>query len=376
MAIRILFVLQYYPPYVGGLEMIFQNLAERLAARGHLPYVLTTCLTATPRYEIRNGVSIERVNVPRRGDRYFFTFASLPRAIRLARQCDLVHTAPYNGALPAFLAGRLARRPVVLTALEVLGRRWHAVERNPLAAWGYRLFERLVTSLPFDRFAAISQATKRDCLAAGMPAERGQVIYPGVDEIFRPGPRRGTLRAQLGLSPDDFVYLYFGRPGKTKGVEFLLRAAPHIHAAIPNAHLVLFLSDQPREWYERLSQLAQEIGQMAPIHLLPSAPREHLVDYLRDADCIVIPSLTEGFGLTTAEACALGIPVVATRVGSLPEVVSGRHVLVEAGSAEAIADGVLRVQRGEWEETPPRRFSWEAMVEAYENLYQELLGCA
>lgn len=373
MATRILFVLQYYPPYIGGLEMIFQNLAERLARRGYPIHVLTTRLPATPRRELLNGVQVERVPAPRRGDRYYFTLAAIPGAIRLGRECDLIHTAPYNGALPAYLAARLTRRPVILTALEVLGRRWHAVERNPLTAWGYRLFEQLIVRLPFDRFAAISRATFQDCLAAGMPAGRGRVIYPGVDEIFQPGPPQGALRARLGLNGDDFIYLYFGRPGKTKGVEYLLQAAPRIHAAIPNAHLVLFLADRPREWYERLQHQVGEMGQAARIHLLPSAPREDLVAYLRDADCIVIPSLTEGFGLTTAEACALGIPVVATRAGSIPEVISGRHVLVEAGSAEAIAEGVLRIRRGEWDETPPKRFSWEAMVDAYESLYREML---
>jgi len=371
---RILFVLQYYPPYVGGLEMIFQNLAERLVQRGYTVHVLTTHLPGTPHRESLRGVTVERLPVPQCGDRYVFTFTAIPAAIRLARGCDLIHTAPYNGALPAFLAGRCTRRPVLLTALEVLGRRWHLMEQNPCIAWGYRLFERLITRLPFERFAAISQATLQDCLRAGMPAAQGQVIYPGVDEVFCPGPRNGALRARLGLGQSDFVYLYFGRPGKTKGVEFLLRAAPQIQAAIPQAHLVLLLADKPRAWYARLLRLAADLPAGINIHLLPSVPRAALVDYLREADCIVIPSLTEGFGLTTAEACATAIPVVATRVGAIPEVISGRHVLVEAGSAAALAKGVLRVYRGEWDETPPKRFSWEAMVDAYEQLYQEMLG--
>lgn len=371
-AARIVFILQYYYPYVGGLEMIFQNLAERLTQRGHAVHVLTTRLPDTPRSETLNGVQITRVDAPRRADRYYFTLAAIPLAIRLARASDLVHTAPYNGALPAYFAARATHRPVVLTALEVLGPRWRAVERNPLMAWGYRLFERLIIRLPFDRFAAISHATLQDCLAAGMPAAKGRVIYPGIDDVFRPGPRSGALRAQLGLTADDFLYLYFGRPGKTKGVEFLLQAAPKIQATIPNAHLVLLLADKPREWYERLRRLAADLQESAHIHILPSAPRAALVEYLREADCIVIPSLTEGFGLTTAEACATGIPVVATRAGSIPEVISGRHVLVEPASAEAIAAGVLRIRRGDWDETPPKRFSWDAMVDAYEGLYQEL----
>lgn len=370
---HILFVLQYYYPYVGGLESLFKNLTEGLAERGHHVKVVTTLLRKTNEREILNDVEIERVRVPFWADRYFFTVLGVPRANLAARNCDLVHTTPYTAVVPAFIAARRWGLPIVFTALEVLGSRWHTVERNIFRAFSYRAFEKLTTSLPYDRFAAISKATLDDCLTSGMDGERGQVIYPGVDKLFVPAPRTGALRKRCRIPDDAFLYMYYGRPGKTKGVDVLLAAAPLIQKSIPNAFLVLVLADQPRRQYLEMCALAKNLESLANILILPSLPRQELVTAIRDADCVVIPSRTEGFGLTAAEACATGTPVVATRAGSLPESVSGRHILVEAGSPKSIADGVTRIWRGEWQETSIHNYVWDAMVDAYVSLYKEIL---
>jgi D-inositol-3-phosphate glycosyltransferase len=372
--VRILFVLQYYHPYVGGHESLFKNLAEGLVRRGHTVKVVTTCLRQTPRHEILNGVEIERVRVPHFADRYFFLLAGIPAAIHSARDHDLVHTSPYFGALPAYIAARRAGCPLIFTALEVLGRRWHQVENNYVKALAYRSFEKITIRLPYDRFAAISQATLEDCVVHGMNRARGRVIHLGVDEDFDPGPRTGSLRARFHIPAAAFLYLYFGRPGITKGVEDLLQAAPEIQKTIPDSQLVLILAQEPRAQYLERTRLAEKLSNKANIHILPSLPRAELIEALREADCVVVPSRTEGFGLTAAEACAMSIPVVSTRSGSLPEVVSGKHAWVEAGSPASIAEGVIRISRRDWDEIPVKRFTWEGMIEAYESLYREVLS--
>lgn len=374
---RLLFVLAYYYPYVGGAERIFQRVAEGLAARGHEVTVVTTRLPGTPAREQIGGVMVERVTTPRQGDRYFFSLLSLSNVLRQAGRFDLLHTTAYNGAPPAFLAARLARRPVVFTALEVLGRRWQLVEPTPWKALAYQLFERMVVRLPYDASVSISQATHADLLGAGAKPRREAVVYCGVDAIFRPGPPDPTrpLAQVCGAEPDDFVYLYVGRPGITKGVDLLIQAAPQIQREIPQARLALLLAHEPRDQYERLRRMCAERANQARITLLPPThDRNQLAAYLREAGCVVVPSLTEGFGLSAAEACAAGAPVVATRAGSLPEVVSGRTILVEPGDPVALAQGVARAARGEFDPPPPPRdFSWERMVGEYEAIYRSLI---
>jgi D-inositol-3-phosphate glycosyltransferase len=374
---RILFILAYYHPYVGGAERIFKRLAEGLAARGHAVTVLTTQLANTPRHECLNGVSIERVPTPRTADRYFFSVLGLVPALRRAGDYDLIHTTAYNGAPPAYLAARLRGKPVVFTALEVLGKRWHSVAANPLSALLYRVVEQMVVRLPYDRLVSISQTTHNDLLRAGADPQRSSVLPCGVDEPFVPGPPAAErpLRQRCGAAPGDFLYTYVGRPGITKGVEYLLHAAPAIQQQLPHAHLALIMADEPRDQYERLRALAGSLQNQARIHLVPPLlDRAALVDHLRDSNCVVVPSLTEGFGLSAAEACSLGLPVVATRAGSLPEVVFGEHILIEPGSASAISGAVVRAAHGQYDPyIAPRIYSWERMVTGYEALYKELV---
>jgi D-inositol-3-phosphate glycosyltransferase len=84
--------------------------------------------------------------------------------------------------------------------------------------------------------------------------------------------------------------------------------------------------------------------------------------------------LSEGFGFTCVEACAMQRPVVATTAGSLPEVVSGQYVLVEPGSAEALAEGVVRISRNEYQRSEEKRFLWEDHVKRHEEKYRELIS--
>jgi glycosyltransferase involved in cell wall biosynthesis len=91
------------------------------------------------------------------------------------------------------------------------------------------------------------------------------------------------------------------------------------------------------------------------------------------ADCVVIPSITEGFGYTTLESCAAGTPVVASDTTSIPEVIHGKHVLVKPKDARAIAAGVIAVKRKQYKNTPKRSFPWSATISKYLRAYNDLL---
>ena len=93
---------------------------------------------------------------------------------------------------------------------------------------------------------------------------------------------------------------------------------------------------------------------------------------MQASDCIVIPSLSEGFGFSALEACNAGKIVVSTNAGSLPEVVFGKHVFVEAGSSRAIVEGCLKAHRGETESVPAKSFSWDKSADEYLKLYEQI----
>ncbi len=115
---KILFVLDYYVPHIGGAETLFRNVIERLAARGHQVTVLTCRHNAeVPAFEkTDSGVEIHRVG----SGRIDLIWSALGKTgRRLAKEADVIQTTTYSAAIPASVLGLAYRKKVVLTVLEV-----------------------------------------------------------------------------------------------------------------------------------------------------------------------------------------------------------------------------------------------------------------
>ncbi|MCB0214313.1 MAG: glycosyltransferase family 4 protein [Anaerolineae bacterium] len=372
---RILFFLSYYKPYIGGAENAFIRLAEGLARRNHEITVVTSRLPGTASSEVINGVYVKRISVPKRGDRYFLPLFSLWYMLRYLPRFDCVHTASHCLTVTVYWMAKLYGCPIIFTSHEIIGNRWDNLCTNKGISWLYQRIEKLIARLNYDHCVAVSQATLSDLVKIGIDESKASVIYWGVDEVFSKDSHMGDmlLRQQLQIPLDSFLYVYFGRPGVTKGVDLLVEAAREINQRIPNSHLMLILGKEPHNLYLAICQRIKELNLRATVHLVPSASsRVELVEMLREANCIVVPSVTEGFGFTTAEACALDIPVVATRTGAIPEVISGRHLLVKPGHIHALVEGVLRAARGDYDYTSPKQFHWQMTLTAYEQLYERV----
>lgn len=369
---KICFVTEYYEPHVGGVEILFKNLAERLAKLGHKTTVVTTSQPDAKSHEITNGVEIFRVAVPRFGDRYWFSFLALPQIFMAARGCDIIHATTYNSAFPAFMASRLLRKPCIITVHEIFGKMWSELDASKLSAMIHRILERLILMLPFDRYVCVSEYTKKQ-LSPFVAEDKIAVIYNGVEESFNSAAVNGEpVRKKLGLE-NSFVYLAYGRPGISKGFEYLIEAVPEISREIPESRLILILSKEPKQRHDCLLKRIDELGIGDKIILLDSMPRTELPAYIAASDCVVVPSLSEGFGFTAAEACAMGKPIVATSAGALPEVVSGKYVLVEPKSSGEIARGVIKIRAGNYINGETKKFGWEEAVKRYLKIYDELI---
>lgn len=353
---KILFVYEYYHPHVGGAEVLLQSLAEGLVELGHECKVVTLKLSNTKSYELLNGVEIYRVKA---FNRTLFTFLSLPKIIRLASECDIIHTFTYNAAFPAFIAARLLGKHCVITVHEVLNELWKELG---LIGGVYSLLERLILKLPFDAFVAPSIYTKRRI------PKKAFVVYPGVDEKFK--PLKSDFKSKLGLE-GCFLCLAYGRPGFTKGFEYLVRAVQHVD--IERFKLLLLLAREPALGYRKILELVKDLELERKILILEEIPREELPKLVAACDCVVVPSLSEGFGFTAAESCAMGKIVLASRTGALPEVVSGKYVFFEPRNDRAIARAISKAYRGEIERRGKRRFSIERMAEEYLDIYTSIL---
>jgi len=368
--LRILFVLENYLPHIGGVEIVFKNLCEGLAARGHDVTVITHHIPGTKLRETMNGVKVERVRCF--DSRYLFTFAAMPAVLRLAKTADVIHTTTFNGAPPAWLGARLRGKPVIITVHETWMKKWKEYSDFPAwKAWLHEMLERAVFLPSYNRYACVSQSTARQ-LALAIPKRKENVItiHNGFDPTQWSKRREWEpYRRKLKLERRFLIFAY-GRPGTSKGFTYLVDAFPIVKKRIPNATLLLMLSEDKQ--YRHVLEGFKREAPPDVIFLKPQ-PYSEIPYYTQMADCVVVPSITEGFGYVVLESCASGTPVVATDTTSIPEVIHGKHLLVKPKSAKALADGIIKVKSGKWETTPEKRFPWSASITSYENEYRRLM---
>jgi D-inositol-3-phosphate glycosyltransferase len=382
--LKFLFVLENYLPHIGGLETIFQNLMEGLVKQGHEVTLVTHRMKNTRKYEEIGGVIVYRVNSMQ--NRYIFTFSSILKTIQLAKGKDIIHTTTYNATFPAKIASLIRRIPCVITVHEVLGKDWSTLAgMSYLKGKIHQLLEKIILKLNFDKYVCVSYSTLRELKKAtnlGSNPKRCVVVYNGVDYDFWDPKKYADKRIDLKKyiknkynSDPDFVYFFYGRPGISKGLEYLLKVVPLIKKKLPKSKLFAIVS-KDRAYdaqYKQMLKLIDKLGIKDDVILHDPVPRNDLPYFIKGSDCVVIPSLTEGFGFNVAESCAMGTPVVASNTHSIPEVVSGRHLLVKPRSPQNIAEGVIRIWNKKWDIERKNKFTVEEMVTEYTRLYSQLL---
>ena len=149
----------------------------------------------------------------------------------------------------------------------------------------------------------------------------------------------------------DLMILYVGRLERVKGIDVLARAILQVAPQLPQVRFVLAGADRPTR--ERLSvrQLLEKEFEAARlserIQILGSISHEHMLELYRRADICVVPSLAyESFSYTCAQAMAAGVPVIASRVGGIPETVGeDGGLIVEPGNSQALAEAIMKLAR-------------------------------
>ena len=342
---------------------MFAAAARELVRDGHRVRVFTGGLPGVPEQEIVDGVEIMRVPLGRLR-RLRFTFGMTRRLTRLAREADIVHASTYAGTWSAVRAAKRAGRPVVVSVHEVWLDLWKRVPFVPFwQRWSAPWQERFLLRLPYDAYIAVSQAT----------LERLRPLAGDRPCFHAPAPVSVPPDLRWAPPAPPFTFLYFGRPGHWRGLDLLLRAFAARRVQGSAARLELILSPEPRRERDGLMRLAETLGLGPALVVREPLPRGDLFERLVAAHAAVFPSLSEGFGLAAAEACALGVPVVASTAGSLPEVVSGRCLLFKAGDPSALTEALRRAEAGQWEERPVRRFPAEGTAGEFLKVYQTII---
>lgn len=225
----------------------------------------------------------------------------------------------------------------------------------------------------------VSYATAQELRDLPLALPPIKVISEAVaDSLLQPatGEQRVRLRQQFKLN--DPYLLFVGVWMSHKNIERLLQAFRLVRQHYPKLQLVI--TGQPRAGYVDVSRLAYRVGVAEAVHLPGVVKETQLSALYAEAEAFVFPSLYEGFGLPPLEAAAQGVPVIASLVSSVPEVMGSAAAYVNPESVDSMARGIRRVlddtsyrrelvRRGRIQ---VERFSWGAAARQTLQVYEHL----
>lgn len=231
------------------------------------------------------------------------------------------------------------------------------------------------------RIVVISESTKRDVVRLlGVPPEKVEVVYCGIDETFRPlaEDQVATFRTRRGL-PERFI-LFVGTIEPRKNVTRLIEAFAALRPCDP-ATLKLVIGGAKGWFYRDVFARVEELGLEGEVMFPGYIHASELPLWYNAAELFVYPSLYEGFGLPPLEAMACGTPVIAANTSSLPEVVGQAGLTVDPldveGLAEAmrlvLGDETLRQEMRERGLQRARGFSWTKTAQETVQVYRRAM---
>jgi glycosyltransferase involved in cell wall biosynthesis len=309
--------------------------------------------------------------------RGFLDFGQLRAVARLVGRegVTILHCHdPKSDVCALALKAALPRLVLVSTMHGWIRRSWKSPVYNWLDTAALRWFTRVI---------AVSEHTARLANARGV--RRTVVVHNAIDtDLWSPTAAPGPAAAHPAPAPGAFVVGYVGRLSPEKGPEDFVRVAARVLERDGSCEFVM-AGDGPDAG--RVRELAARLGIAARVRLLGAVRSEQMPALYRQLNLLLVPSLTEGLPNCVLEAGAMEVPVVATRVGGVPEIVADgvSGLLAGAGEIEALASHVLRLREQPRlarelaacaRRTIQQGFSFTSRVRRLEALYDELAALA
>lgn len=347
------------------------TVAMRLDPRRFESVLCATRAVAKPTFEDDlRAAGVKTMRLDRRSRTDLAAWLPLLRFLRDG--VHVLHAHKFGSNVWGTLLGRLARVPVIVAHEQS----WASARSSRTGPFVRSTLDREVVARGASVFIAVSEADRRRMIELeGIDSARLRVIPNAVPA---PVARGHDVRAELGIAASAPVVVTVCQLRPEKAIEVLVEAAAILRRSEPDAR-VLVAGDGPERAF--LQSRIDALGLADTVFLLGT--RRDVPDVLAAADVTVCCSDFEGTPLSVMEYMGAGKPVVATRVGGLPEVVEDgvQGLLVEPRDPEALAealarllgDASLRQRFGEAARVRQRtRFDLDAAVRQIEDLYDQL----
>jgi glycosyltransferase involved in cell wall biosynthesis len=372
-------------PHVGGIERVVYEQSKRLLQKQFELMVLTNRIGTEKQYSY-DGISVQCYNSLSIGFRLGIPYpipnvTSYKTFLECIRSSDLIHAHghPY---LSSFMAAKIAKKyskPLVLTQhntfIEYEDSFWDHVEWLNDLAIGKQVLKQA------DKIIVVSNATMKYVLSLGADPQKISVLHNGVDtDRFKPLTGvKDEIRKKLGIPKNAVVVITVRRLVYKNGVDTLIDSAEI--AIKKNPRLVFLVIGKGPDFDEVKAKIAQ-LGIGNNFRLTGFVSDGDLPFYYNAADFFVLPSKSgEGLPLVALEAMACGLPVVATNVGGISEIITKDYgKVVPPDAPDALAEAVLEFShrelsalKNELRTMIEQRYSWDKNVERLIEIYEELI---
>lgn len=316
-------------PQAGGAEIHLHEIFGRVVGAGHKVDLIASGWSDGPREIVIDGINVRRV-----GNRSTFALQARGAVRRALKENGYDVIVEDINKLPLFLPS-ITKLPFCAIVPHLFGTTAYVEASWPVATTVWAAEQGIPRAYARAWFHVISNSTRDDLAERGVPRDRIEVIYPGIDALwYCPDP--AIVRAAVP------TFLYVGRLKRYKGLDIALRALALAHAERPDIVLQIAGTGDDRP---RLEALAQELGITAQVRFLGYVSEEEKRRLLRTAWAVVFPSPKEGWGISNIEAAACGTPSLASDSPGLRETV--RHgetgYLVPHGYDRALSGRMLEL---------------------------------
>ncbi|MDQ3619418.1 MAG: glycosyltransferase family 4 protein, partial [Actinomycetota bacterium] len=362
---------------MGGMQVHTAQMTMKLDELGFEQTILTAKRPAAPaRERVGERSELIRLGLPIKSFRQLYSVPLFNLASCLAARCDLVHAHAGEdlAVLPiAYRAASKYRVPLVVTLHCSLAHTIQPVDARTrvLKSFG-GLLERSICRKA-DAVIALTERVAEALARDGVSQQRIHVVPPGAD----PHPPVGEWPWPHIRSPR---VVFVGRLVHQKGIFTLLQAA----ANLPRDINVVFVGDGPDR--TELERRARDLGLSDRVTVTGFVPHRLIPSVMAGCDLLVLPSTYEELGRVLVEAMQLGVPVVASRVGGIPEVIQDGYngLLVEPEQplplaktiTRVIRDGALARSLREAALTEGTQYSWERVAQELVAVYDNVLAQA
>ncbi len=314
----------------GGITSYILTLGEGLVKSGHKVLVASSGGDCAPRMEAV-GIRHVTINIRTKSEAHPKLWLSLPLLNSLVRREDIniIHAQTRVTQVLGAALSRLSKVAMITTCHGFFRSRWF---RKTFPCWG-------------EAVVAISKPVARHLIMDfAIPPEKIHLIFNGIDLnrfVMANDQQRRSVRQKWNIGDTPLIGI-IARLSDVKGINILIKAMPFILKEVPLANLMI-IGQGPQE--DILKKMTRDLSLTAHVYFKNTINQTH--EILCAFDVFAMPSLMEGLGLSVMEAQACGIPVVASRVGGLVDLIEdGKNgYLVASNDVAALADRIIDVLR-------------------------------